>query len=131
MRFVIRSFVALDLISLVLMAMQLWMMVHNFDQALQQPTAVLKFPMFLLVLIGGIGLWLFKKFGFILYYIQFPFRYYLWVFSLAFITFFPELFGSYEDYWFDILLKVCMVAELIRLYFTIRAHIKLKSQQLH
>ncbi len=132
MRFLLRFFVALDFISLVLMGMQLWLIAHHFDQALKQPetlTALLKFPMFLLILIGGIGLLQFKKFGFMLYYIQFPFRFYLWVFSLGFITFFPELFGSYEDYWFDILLKVCMAAELVRLYFTIKAHIKLKNQQ--
>lgn len=134
MRFVIRFFVCLDLISLVFMGMQLWLIAHQFDQILKQPemlTAVLKFPMFILVLIGGIGLLQVKKFGFILYYIQFPFRFYLWVFSLGFITFFPELFGSFEDYWFDVLLKVCMLAEFVRLYFTIKAHIKWKNQLLH
>lgn len=134
MRLIIRLFVGLDFISLVLMGMQLWNIIHHFDQIVKQPemvTAVLKFPMFLLVLIGGIGLLLFKKFGFILYYIQFPFRFYLWVFSLGFITFFPEALGSYEDYWFDILLKFCMATEFVRLYLTIKIQVKWKSQQLH
>ena len=72
-----------------------------------------------------------KKFGFILYYIQFPFRLYLWVFTLGFITWLPELLEIYDDIWPNILLKVCFVGEFIRLYLTIRTQLKLRDLQLH
>jgi hypothetical protein len=65
------------------------------------------------------------KYGFISYYVQFPFRLYLWVFSLGFITLFPEALENYDDKWFPILLKVCFVGEFIRLYLTIRTQLTL------
>lgn len=127
MRLLLRSFAALDLISLVFLAMQLWQIAHHFDEITKQSDkleATLMFPMFLLLIVGGIGLWLSKKFGFILYYIQFPFRLYLWVFSIGFITLLPEAFESYDDRWFPALLKICFTAEFIRLYLTIKTHMK-------
>ncbi|MES2448034.1 MAG: hypothetical protein V4546_12685 [Bacteroidota bacterium] len=134
MRLLLRSFALLDVVSLVFLGMQLWQISHHFNEIVKQSeklAAILMFPMFVLVVLGGIGLWLNKKFGFILYYIQFPFRLYLWVFTLGFITLLPEAFESFEDYWFDILLKVCMVGEFIRLYVTVKAHLKMRGQQVH
>jgi hypothetical protein len=78
--------------------------------------------MFVLVLVGAIGLFLEKKYGFILYYIQFPFRLYLWIFSIGFITLIPEALTIFDDAVFDILFKLCFVGEVIRLYLTIRIH---------
>ena len=132
MRLLLRSFAVLDLISLIFMGMQLLQIAQHFDGINQFSLKVqsfLMFPMFLLLLIGAIGLWLYKKFGFILYYIQFPFRLYLWIFTFGFITLFPEALGNFEDYWFDILLKVCMTTEFIRLYLTVRAHLKASPPQ--
>lgn len=132
MRLLLRSFALLDALSLVFLGMQLWHIAQRYPEIVQQSeklSATLMFPMFLLILLGAIGLWLAKKFGFILYYIQFPFRLYLWIFTLGFITLLPEALESFEDYWFDILLKVCMVGEFIRLYLTVRSHLKMKSQQ--
>lgn len=132
MRLLLRSFALLDVVSLVFLGMQLWQISHHFNEILQRSeklAATLMFPMFVLVILGAVGLWLNKKFGFILYYIQFPFRLYLWVFTLGFITLLPEAFESFEDYWFDILLKVCMVGEFIRLYLTVRAHLKASPLQ--
>ncbi len=134
MRLLLRSFALLDVVSLVFLGMQLWQISHHFNEIVKQSeklAAILMFPMFVLVVLGGIGLWLNKKFGFILYYIQFPFRLYLWVFTLGFITLLPEAFESFEDYWFDILLKACMVGEFIRLYVTVKAHLKMRGQQVH
>jgi len=104
--------------------MQLWVIATSKvpDQLSEKIHDVLMFPMFILVLMGAIGLFLEKKFGFILYYIQFPFRLYLWVFSVGFITLFPEALEIFEDKLFDILFKACFVAESIRLYLTIRIH---------
>lgn len=130
MRNLLRSFAFLDLISLVFMAMQLWQISHHFNEIAKRSErieAILMFPMFALVLIGVIGLLMRKKFGLILYYIQFPFRLYLWVFSIGFITLMPEALSIFDDKWFSILLKVCIVAEVIRLYLTIRAQMGFKQ----
>lgn len=127
MRFTLRSFVLLDVILLILLGMQLWAtFTHPLSDKLSEKIQhILMFPMFLLILIGAIGLYSRKKFGFILYYFQFPFRLYLYIFSLAFITLIPEALEIYDDRLFDVLLKVCFVAEFIRLYLTIRIHRKI------
>ncbi len=133
MRLLFRSFVLLDCVSLVLMSMQLWNTAIDFDKLPDQLSvkvqAVLMFPMFVLVLIAAIGQFQLKKFGFILYYIQFPFRLYLWVFTLGFITLVPMALGMYnDDAWFDPMLKICFMAEFIRLYLTVKGQINLKKK---
>lgn len=128
MRLTLRSFALLDVVSLLFMGMQVWGIATHYhelsNQLSEKVQAILMFPMFIVVIIGAIGLFLFKKYGLVLYYVQFPFRLYLWIFSIGFITLLPEAFNNYEDKWFDILLKVCYVAEFIRLYLTIRIHFK-------
>jgi len=124
MRLTLRSFAVLDVLSLLFLGAQVWEMAMHYhelpNQLSERIQALLMFPMFILVVTGAIGLFLIKKFGFILYYIQFPFRLYLYVFSLGFITLLPEALSIYEDKWFDALLKVCFMAEFIRLYLTIK-----------
>lgn len=132
MRILLRVFAFLDLLTVIFMTMQLWDIAENFSKFTvpsDKIQAILMFPMFVLVIIGALGLSLEKKYGFISYYIQFPFRLYLWVLSLGFITLLPEAFENYDDKWFPILLKVCFVAEFIRLYLTIRAHYLTQEQQ--
>lgn len=130
MRILLRAFAFLDLISLVFMSMQLWAVAINFSKFTllsEKVQGVLMFPMFLLVCIGAYGLFFEKKYGFISYYIQFPFRLYLWVLTLGFITLLPEAIGNYDDKWFPILLKICFAGEIIRLYLTIRAHLNISK----
>ncbi len=125
MRILLRVFAFLDVLTIIFMTMQLWDISNNFDKFTvrsEKIQAILMFPVFALVIIGALGLSLAKKYGFISYYIQFPFRLYLWVLSLGFITLLPEALGNYDDKWFPILLKVCYVGEFMRLYLTIRAH---------
>ena len=128
MRLTLRSFALLDVLSLVFLGMQVWQIATHYQELTNKLSekiqAILMFPMFILILAGAIGLFFVKRFGFILYYIQFPFRLYLWIFSIGFITLLPEAFGFYEDKWFDTLLKFCFMAEFIRLYLTIRIHLK-------
>lgn len=125
MRILLRVFAFLDVLTIIFMTMQLWDISNNFGKFTvrsEKIQAILMFPVFALVIIGALGLSLAKKYGFISYYIQFPFRLYLWVLSLGFITLLPEALGNYDDKWFPILLKVCYVGEFMRLYLTIRAH---------
>lgn len=131
MRITLRSFAILDAVSLLFVGMQVWYIATNYHelpaQLSEKVQAILMLPIFLLVFIGAIGLFTIKKFGVILYYIQFPFRLYLWVFSVGFITIVPEALGIFDDKLSDILLKICYVAEFIRLYLTIRIHFKYLS----
>ena len=125
MRILFRAFALLDLFSLLFMTMQLVAIAHNFAKLTllsDKVQSILMFPMYILVAVGAYGLFFQKKIGFISYYIQFPFRLYLWVLSLGFITLLPEAFSNYDDKWFPILLKVCYVGEFVRLYLTIKAH---------
>ncbi len=135
MKITLRSFVLLDVLSLVLLAMQLWVKIENYDNLVagklsDKIQALLQLPMFILIVAGAIGLFLSRKFGFVLYYIQFPFRLYLWIFSVGFITLLPEALSLYEDKYFDILLKVCFVSEFIRLYLTIRLHLASRNNNI-
>lgn len=125
MRKLLRAFAFLDILSLIFMSMQLWAIAKNFSKFVllsDKIQGILMFPMYALVLVGAYGLFFQKKYGFVSYYIQFPFRLYLWVLTLGFITLLPEALGNFDDKWFPILLKVCFVGEFLRLYLTIRAH---------
>lgn len=130
MRILFRSLAILDLLGLIIIGMQLYYIVGHFNEKVllsEKVEATLMFPMFFLILAGAIGLWRGKKLGFILYYIQFPFRLYLYIFTIGFITAIPELLDNFDDRWPEILKKLCFVAEVIRLYLTINAHRKLSN----
>jgi len=125
MRLTIRLFAVLDIISIFLLAIPFWEIITHLkevpDQFLSQARVLLTLPMFVLLFISATGLLLIKKFGFVTYYIQFPFRLIVWVFSVGFITLLPE-FLNLNQAWFDILFKLCFIAEFFRLYFTIKIH---------
>jgi len=125
MRYTTKFFALLDVISIILLAQPFWEIITHLNEIpqelLSQARVVLTLPLFLSLFVSAIGLFLFKKFGFIAYYIQFPFRLVVWVFSIGFITLLPELLNLKEA-WFDIFFKLCFVAEFFRLYFTIKIH---------
>ncbi len=127
MRYTIKFFALLDVISIVLLAQPFWGIITHLNEIpkelLSQARVVLTLPLFLSLFVSAIGLFLFKKFGFIAYYIQFPFRLVVWVFSIGFITLLPEWLNL-NAHWFDILFKICFIAEFFRLYFTIKIHRK-------
>ncbi len=134
MRTILRSFALLDFISIVFLGMQLWYITHHFNEIVkvsEKISALAMFPMFILLIVSTIRYWVAKKTAFIIYYIQFPFRLYLWVFTIGFITLLPEAFELYEDFWFKYLLVTCYAVEFIRLFLTISAHIKIHRLQLH
>ena len=127
MRYTIKFFAFLDIISISLLGKQFWEIITHLNEipheTLSQAKVILMLPLFASLFISAVGLMLFKKFGFIAYYIQFPFRLVVWVFSIGFITFLPEYFNLGER-WFDILFRICFIAEFFRLYFTIKIHRK-------
>lgn len=125
MRILLKIFALLDIISIVFMAPQIWSAVVHYneipDQALSIIKVIFTLLIFLSLFISAIGLFRFKKYGLITYYFQFPFRLVLWIFSIGFITFLPELFRQ-GDQWFNALFRICMVAEFFRCYYTIQVH---------
>ncbi|WP_316737806.1 hypothetical protein [Pedobacter aquatilis] len=125
MRLTVRVFALLDIISIALLAQPFWQIITHFneipEETLSQVRVVLTLPMFLLLFVSAIGLALYKRFGLIAYYIQFPVRLIIWVFSIGFITLLPELLNL-KELWFDIFFKLCFIAEFFRLYFTIKIH---------
>ena len=120
-----RFFAILDIISIILLAKQFWEIIAHLneipDQLVSQVKVWLTLFVFMLLFVSAIGLLLFRKFGFISYYLQFPFRLIVWIFSIGFITYLPELLNLSES-WFNILFRVCFIAEFFRLYFTIQIH---------
>ncbi|WP_029282419.1 hypothetical protein [Pedobacter sp. R20-19] len=120
-----RFFAILDIISIILLAKQFWGIITHIneipDQLVSQLKVWLTLFLFVLLFVSAIGLLLFRKFGFIAYYVQFPFRLIIWIFSIGFITYLPELLNL-SEVWFNILFRVCFIAEFFRLYFTIQTH---------
>lgn len=125
MKNTIRFFALLDLISIFLLTKQFWGIITHInqipDQLVSQVKVWLTLLLFVLLFVSAIGLLMFRKFGFITYYVQFPFRLIVWIFSIGFITFLPELLDL-SDAWFNALFKVCFIAEFFRMYFTIRIY---------
>ncbi|MCZ4243520.1 hypothetical protein [Pedobacter punctiformis] len=127
MRYTIKFFALLDIITIALLGKQFWEIITHLSEipqeTLSQAKVILMLPLFVSLFISAAGLMLFKKFGFITYYIQFPFRLVVWIFSIGFITLLPEYFNLGER-WFDILFRICFIAEFFRLYYTIKVHRK-------
>ncbi|TCO19307.1 hypothetical protein EV200_11029 [Pedobacter psychrotolerans] len=125
MKNTVRFFAILDMISIILLTKQFWGIITHLneipDQLVSQVKVWLTLFLFVLLFVSTMGLLLFRKFGFIAYYVQFPFRLIIWIFSIGFITYLPELMNLSEA-WFNVLFRVCFIAEFFRLYFTIQIH---------
>lgn len=125
MRFLLKTFAVLDVISILVMVPQIWMFINHFGAIDLNTMSVLKIVLttliFLSLFISAWGQFLVKKYGIIAYYVQFPFRLILYVFSIGFITFLPELLHQ-ENQWFGILFRVCVIAEFFRMYYTVQIH---------
>jgi len=125
MRRLLKLFALLDVVSIVFMAPQIWAVSVHHNEIPNQLLSIVKviftLLIFLSLFVSASGLFRFKKYGLITYYIQFPVRLVLWVFSIGFITFLPELLHQ-GDQWFSLLFRICMVAEFFRCYYTVQAH---------
>lgn len=127
MRLLFKLFALLDLISIVSLSPQIWAVSVKYQEIPKEAFAigrvVFTFLIFCSLFISAAGLFQFRKYGIITYYLQFPFRLALWVFSIGFITFLPELFHQGEQ-WFGILFRICIIAEFFRGYYILQAHRK-------
>ena len=127
MRALLRVFALLDVISIVFMTPQAWSVLVHYKsismQAFPVARAFFTLLIFASLFVSAIGLFRLRKYGLIIYYIQFPFRLVLWVFSIGFITFLPELLQQ-GDQWFGILFRICIIGEFFRCYYTVQVHRK-------
>lgn len=127
MRLLFKLFALLDLISIVFLSPQIWAVLVKYKEIPHESFAVGRVVFTLLIFcslfVSAAGLFQFRKYGIITYYLQFPFRLALWVFSIGFITFLPELLHQGEQ-WFGILFRICIIAEFFRGYYSLQVHRK-------
>jgi hypothetical protein len=125
MRLTFKFFALLDLISIFFLAEQVWTILTYLHDVKTDTFSLVKVGltilMFLSLFLTTAGLYGFKKYGLITYYIQFPFRLFLLVFSIGFITLLPEIFNL-GDQFFSWLFRICVMAEFFRLYYSILAY---------
>lgn len=129
----LKCFSFLDFICLVFLGMQLWLVLERasgYGDVSDFIYPISKMLTFLFIAVSWIGLFFGKIWGIIAYYIQFPFRIALFIYSIGFVTLLPEAFGSYEQHWYEWLLGSCVFFEFLRLYLTVQYH-RLHRQQLH
>lgn len=120
----LRFFALLDVITLYLLSTQ----APDIAAALQNPAATdlslvrvsLTLLVYLLLIFSAAGQFMVKKYGLIIYYVQFPLRLVVFVFSFGFLT----LISQYSDSisLFEWLFRIAIVLEFFRLYFTVQVH---------
>ncbi|MEO8795835.1 MAG: hypothetical protein ABI390_10230, partial [Daejeonella sp.] len=117
-----RFFAFLDMGSIILLSPQIYSILTHLNElpgeTVSRIKIILLLIVFLLLFISAAGLFLFKRFGAISYYIQFPIRLVVWVFSFGFLTFISEYFNN--PLVFDWLFKLAIILEFFRLYYTIQ-----------
>lgn len=125
MRLTFKFFALLDLISIFFLATQIYTLLTHLSDVKTDTFSIIKIGltvlMFLSLFVTTAGLYTFKKYGLITYYVQFPFRLFLLVFSIGFITLLPEYFNL-GDQFFSWLFRICVMAEFFRLYYSILAY---------
>lgn len=120
MKNLLRIFGLLDVVTIILLAPQVWLLLQNINQ-LQDSLAIrvisyLRIILFLSLFLSAAGHLLLKKFGVITYYIQFLFRFVTLVFTFGFITYLNDVF----DYpaLFKLTLTLAVFGEFLRMYYT-------------
>lgn len=127
MRRIFKFFAFLDLISIIFMFAQVWFLLTHLGKVKPDAFSMTKAGLTVLIYASlfftAYGQYFFKRYGVIIYYIQFPFRLFLMVLSIGFITLLPEVITMGEQ-GFSWLFRICIVAEFFRLYYTILAYKK-------
>ena len=121
---ILQVFGCLDVISIALLTKQIYSIGTGFseipDSLLSEIRIILLLLSYLLLFISATGLLTSKKYGIVAYYIHFPIRLVVWVFSFGFITLLSEYSSNPQV--FDWLFRLTIVIEFFRLYFTVKIH---------
>lgn len=121
----LRCFALLDVLSIILLSRQIYQVISNIKNipaatTILQIRVILLLGVYILLFVSATGLLLIKKTGLISYYIQFPMRLIVWVFSFGFLTLISQGFNN--TLVFDWLFRIAVVLEFFRLYFTVQIH---------
>jgi len=123
MKSTLRFFAFLDILSFILLSQQVFNMLSNTQgwstasSAMRMGVLLLMYP---LLLLSAYALYRVRKLGLLVYYIQFPMRLFVWVFSFGFLTLISQYFDNPQV--FDWLFRTAVVLEFFRLYFTFQIH---------
>lgn len=125
MKSTLRFFAFLDILSFILLSQQVFSMLfkvpHGWSTGAPSGLRVgALLLMYLLLLISAYTLYRIKKTGLIIYYLQFPMRLFVWVFSFGFLTLISQYFNNPQV--FDWLFRAAVMLEFFRLYFTVQIH---------
>lgn len=120
----LRFFGLLDVISIILLTPQIYNLLSSPGGIPVAILSVLKITFtlltYLLLFISASGLYKPSKAGVISYYIQFPLRIAVWIFSFGFFTYLTEFTANEKV--FEWLFRLIFMLEFFRMYFTVRAY---------
>lgn len=123
-KYILQLFGVLDLISIALLSKQIYSIASNLDSipdsTISEVRIALLLISYLLLFVSAAGLLTTRTYGMIVYYIQFPIRLLVWVFSFGFITFISEYATNPSV--FDWSFRIAIILEFFRLYFTVKFH---------
>lgn len=124
MKNTLRFFAFLDVLSFILLSQQVFQILANLQNLPSETSSAIRIVLLLLIypllLVSAYGLYRIKKLGLITYYIQFPMRLLVWVFSFGFVTFISQYFSN--PLVFDWLFRIAIILEFFRLYFIAQIH---------
>ncbi|HEY0895409.1 MAG TPA: hypothetical protein VGE15_02545 [Sphingobacteriaceae bacterium] len=122
MKTAIRFFAILDMISILLLIPQLYHAFSNLSQIPGDTMAMLKIGFtlltFILLFVSASGAFRLSKAALISYYVQFPMRLVVWIFSFGFLTFLSQYFPG--DGVFQWIFRIVFVLEFFRVFFTVQ-----------
>lgn len=123
MKSTLRFFAFLDILSFILLSQQVFNMLSDIQSwstassGIRMGVLILMYP---LLLLSAYSLYRIRKLGLLVYYLQFPMRLFVWVFSFGFLTLISQYFNNPQV--FDWLFRIAVVLEFFRLYFTFQIH---------
>lgn len=122
MKTAIRFFAILDIISIILLMPQVYQILSGLSRVPLQTLPLLKagftLATFILLFVTASALLRISRASLIAYYIQFPMRLVVWIFSFGFLTFLSQYFSSAGV--FEWIFRIVFVLEFFRLFFTIQ-----------
>jgi hypothetical protein len=131
MKSAIRFFAILDIISIILLLPQLYQIFSNLSQIPRETLSFLKISFtlatFMLLFVSASSLARISRASLISYYVQFPMRLIVWIFSFGFLTFLSQY--SSNTAVFEWIFRIVFVLEFFRLFFTIQIHKKIFSNR--
>ena len=121
---ILRIFALLDIISIFLLTPQVYRMANDLDSIPSGALPVLKIAFtaftYLLLFVSASAIYKPSRAAVISYYVQFPFRLVVWIFSFGFLTYLGQF--SSNELLFEWLFRIAFMLEFFRIFFTVQTH---------